>query len=81
MDKNKIIIFKTADEKISVDVRFDEETVWLTLDQMASLFERDKSTVSRHIKNIFIEGELDKNAVVANFATTASDGKTYQTVN
>ncbi len=73
MDKNRIIIFKTADEKISVDVRFDEETVWLTLDQMASLFERDKSTVSRHIKNIFIEGELDRNAVVANFATTAQE--------
>ena len=73
-----IIIFKTEDEKISVDVRFDKETVWLTLDQMASLFERDKSTVSRHIKNVFDEGELARNSVVANFATTASDGKTYQ---
>ena len=52
-----VVIFKTEDEKISVDVRFDEETVWLTLDQMASLFERDKSTVSRHIKNVFEEGE------------------------
>jgi len=73
-----IVIFKTEDEKISVDVRFDKETVWLTLDQMASLFERDKSTVSRHIKNVFDEGELARNSVVANFATTASDGKTYQ---
>ena len=72
-----MIIFKTDDKKISVDVRFDEETVWLTLDQMAALFERDKSTISRHIKNVFTEGELDLNSVVANFATTASDGKTY----
>ena len=73
-----IVIFKTDDEKISVDVRFDEDTVWLTLDQMAALFERDKSTVSRHIKNVFEEGELERDSVVANFATTASDGKTYQ---
>ncbi|MDR1422215.1 MAG: virulence RhuM family protein [Coriobacteriales bacterium] len=75
---DRIIIFKTEDERISVDVRFDEETVWLTLDQMAALFERDKSTVSRHIKNVFDEGELVRTAVVANFATTASDNKTYQ---
>lgn len=76
-DKEHLIIFKTDDEKVSIDVRFSEETVWLTLDQMASLFERDKSTVSRHIKNVFEEGELIKESVVANFATTASDGKTY----
>jgi hypothetical protein len=73
-----MIIFKTEDEKIAVEVRFDEETVWLTLDQMAMLFERDKSTISRHIKNVFDDGELDRKSVVANFATTASDGKTYQ---
>jgi len=75
---NQIIIFKTEDEKVTVDVRFDKETVWLTLDQMAELFERDKSTISRHIKNIFDEGELERDSVVANFATTAADGKTYQ---
>ena len=69
---NQIIIFKTEDEKISVDVRFDEETVWLTLDQMAELFERDKSTISRHIKNVFEDGELDEAATVAKFATTES---------
>lgn len=72
------IIFKTEDNKVEVDVRFQDDTVWLTLDQMAELFDRDKSTVSRHIKNIFTEGELDKNSVVVNFATTAADGKTYQ---
>ena len=73
-----IVLFKTEDEKISVDVRFDEETVWLTLDQMAALFERDKSTISRHIKNVFDEGELYRKSVVANYATTAADDKTYQ---
>ena len=72
------IIFKTEDDKVEVDVRFQDETVWLTLDQMSALFDRDKSTISRHIKNIFDEGELSKNSVVANFATTASDGKTYR---
>lgn len=72
------IIFKTEDDKVEVDVRFQDETVWLTLDQMSTLFDRDKSTISRHIKNIFDEGELNRSSVVANFATTASDGKTYQ---
>ena len=71
---NQMVIFKTEDEKISVDVRFDEETVWLTLDQMAMLFERDKPTVSRHIKNVFDEGELDEAATVAKFATVQTEG-------
>ena len=76
MKKNddKIILFKTDDGKISVDVRFDEETVWLTLDQMAELFERDKSTISRHIKNVFDEGELEQWATVAKFATVQTEG-------
>ncbi|MCL2135834.1 MAG: virulence RhuM family protein [Candidatus Bathyarchaeota archaeon] len=75
---NQIIIFKTEDEKITVDVHFDKETVWLNLDQIALLFERDKSTISRHIKNVFDEGELDRKSVVVNYATTATDGKKYQ---
>lgn len=80
MKKNNghIVIFKTEDGKISVDARFDAETVWLSLDQMAALFERDKSTISRHIKNVFEDGELRMESVVANFATTAADGKVYQ---
>jgi len=69
-----VVIFKTEDEKISVDVRFDEETVWLSLDQMADLFERDKSTISRHIKNVYDEGELERSATVANFATVQTEG-------
>ena len=76
--ENNIVIFKTEDNQIAVDVRFYDESVWLTLDQMAALFERDKSTISRHIKNIFTEGELVRHSVVANFATTAKDGKEYQ---
>ena len=56
----------------------ENESVWLTLDQMADLFDRNKSTISRHIKNIFEENELTRDSVVANFATTAADGKTYQ---
>ena len=70
----KIIIFKTEDEKISVDARFDEETAWLSLDQMATLFERDKSTVSRHIKNVYDEGELKQSATVAKIATVQTEG-------
>ena len=76
--ENQIIIYKTKDGETEIDVKMQEETIWLSLDQMAELFQRDKSTISRHIKNIFNEGELKQNSVVANFATTATDGKTYQ---
>lgn len=69
-----VILFKAEDKKVSVDVRFDEETVWLTIDQMADLFERDKSTISRHIKNVFEDGELSREATVANFATVQTEG-------
>lgn len=75
---SEFIIFKTQDEKISVDVRFEDETVWLTQDQMAMLFDKVKSTISEHIKHIFEEGELDENSVVRNFRTTAADGKNYK---
>ncbi|MDO4317404.1 MAG: virulence RhuM family protein [Lachnospiraceae bacterium] len=78
MNDSNIIMYTTEDGLTKIDVSFDEDTVWLSLDQMAELFQRDKSTISRHIKNIFSEGELDRNSVVANFATTAADGKTYQ---
>ena len=78
MDNNsKMIIYTTEDGLVKIETTFNDETVWLSLDQMSSLFQRDKSTISRHIKNIFEEGELIKESVVANFATTASDGKTY----
>ena len=72
--KSQIIIFQSEDKNISVDVLFDNETVWLNLDQIASLFEKNKSTISRHIKNIFDEGELEPNSTVANFATVQNEG-------
>ena len=79
MEENgNIIIYQTEDGLTKLDVQLHDETVWLSLDMMAQLFQRDKSTISRHIKNIFAEGELQTSAVVANFATTASDRKTYQ---
>jgi hypothetical protein len=72
-----MIIYTTEDGLVKIETTFDGDTVWLSLDQMAELFQRDKSTISRHIKNIFSEGELVRESVVANFATTAADGKTY----
>lgn len=77
-NNDNMLIYQSEDGKIKIDVRFENETVWLSLDQMAILFGRDKSTISRHIKNIFEEGELQDTSVVANYATTAMDGKTYQ---
>ena len=62
---------------IEISVSIEKETVWLSLNQITELFDRDKSVISRHISNIFREGELDRNSVVAKNATTASDGKTY----
>lgn len=76
--KNSILIYTTEDGLTKIDTTFDGDTVWLSIDQMAELFQRDKSTISRHIKNIFAEGELERDSVVAKFATTAADGKTYQ---
>jgi hypothetical protein len=73
---NQIAIYQS--ESGAVDVRLDGDTVWLSLQQMADLFGRDKSVISRHLRNVFSEGELERPAVVAKNATTAADGKTYQ---
>ena len=78
MDKNEIILYETEDHAVKLNVNTDGDTVWLSLDQLTDLFDRDKSTRSRHIRNVFKEGELDRDSVVANFATTAADSKTYQ---
>ncbi|MDP2791528.1 MAG: virulence protein RhuM/Fic/DOC family protein [Rectinemataceae bacterium] len=75
---NEILIYQAEDKQTRVEVRFEEESFWLTLVQIASLFDRDKSSISRHLKNIFEQGELDQISVVAKNATTAADGKTYQ---
>ncbi|HNJ87686.1 MAG TPA: hypothetical protein PKU92_13945, partial [Agitococcus sp.] len=61
-----------------VEVTIEQDSVWLNLNQLSLLFQRDKSVISRHIRNIFIEHELERASVVANFATTANDGKNYQ---
>ena len=71
-------MYQTEDGLTKIDVTLENETVWLSQDQMAELFQRDKSTISRHIKNIFDENELDKNSVVKEILTTASDGKEYE---
>ena len=73
--KNEILIY-TDEDNVRVEVFYEDENVWLSLSKIAELFERDNSVISRHIKNIFKENELD-NSVVANYATTTSDGKTY----
>lgn len=75
--KGEIIIYKDQNGP-ELLVKMDSETAWLTLQQIADLFERDKSVISRHIKNIFNSAELKHNSVVAKFATTALDGKVYQ---
>ncbi|MBR5018267.1 MAG: hypothetical protein IKX53_01360 [Bacteroidales bacterium] len=72
--KGEIILYQTADGKTSIDVKLDNETVWLTKEQMALLFERDRSVISRHIKNIFQEGELDEKVVCAKNAHTTPHG-------
>ena len=70
----EMLIYQTEDGLTKIDVNMQSETVWLSLDQMADLFQRDKSTISRHIKNIFDEGELDRNSTVAKFATVQTEG-------
>ena len=77
-NNSEMVIYTTADGLTKIETTFDGDTVWLSIDQMAELFQRDKSTIFRHTKNIFLEGELQREAVVAKFATTASDGKIYQ---
>ena len=74
-DKGQILLYKTPDGESRVEVRLQNETVWLSLDQMAELFQRNKSTISRHIKNVFEEGELQPEATVAFFATVQTEGK------
>lgn len=71
---SELIIYNTEDGLTKVDVNFDGDTVWLTINQMAELFQRDKSTISRHIKNVYEEGELKKDATVAYFATVQNEG-------
>jgi len=73
-DKGQILLYLTPDGESRIEVRLQDETVWLSLDQMAELFQRNKSTISRHIKNVFEEGELQPEATVAKFATVVNRG-------
>ena len=77
-EESQIAIYQTNDHQTSIEVQVGQDSVWLTQAQMALLFDRDYKTISKHILNAFKEGELEKSSVVAKFATTASDGKTYQ---
>lgn len=74
----EVVLYRTADGGPALDVRLERESVWLSLNQLADLFGRDKSVISRHLRNVFKEGELVRTEVVAKNATTASDGKIYQ---
>ncbi len=76
---SEILIYQNQSGDIKIDVRLEEETVWLTQAQMGQLFGKDKRTISEHIGNVFKEGELDSVSVVRNFRTTAADGKNYDT--
>jgi hypothetical protein len=74
----EVVIYTAKDGRVELGVSLADETVWLSMNQLVRLFGRDKSAISRHLNNIFKINELEKGAVVANYATTAADGKTYQ---
>ncbi len=76
---SNFVIFQTENGKVNIDVFFKDETIWLSQKLIAELFEKDRTVITRHLKNIFKEGELEENSVCANFAHTAQDGKTYAT--
>lgn len=76
----EIVIYQTEDGQTKIDVKFEDETVWLTQAQLCELYQTSKSNISEHIKHIFEEGELDENSVVRYFRTTAADGKNYNTI-
>ena len=78
MPQSNILMYTAEDGVTKIEVTFDHDTVWLSIDQMAELFQRDKSVIGKHVRNIFKEGELKKESVWAKFAYTASDGKNYQ---
>ena len=77
MNHSNIIMYTTEDGLTKIETTFEDDTVWLSIDQMAELFQRDRSVIGKHVRNIFKEGELDKDSVWAKFAYTASDGKDY----
>ena len=77
--KSQLLIYQSDDGTIKIDVRFENETVWLTQQLMAELFQTTKQNIGQHLKNTFDEAELAETSVVKKFFTTAADGKNYQT--
>ena len=77
MNESEILIYTNEDGSTNIEVKLEDETVWLTQQQLVDLYQSSKSNVSEHIKHIFEEGELEENSVVRKFRTTAADGKTY----
>lgn len=75
---SQFLIYQNQEGDVKIDVRFQDETIWLSQAEMSVLFSKDKRTISEHISNIFKEGELDENSVIRNFRTTTTDGKEYQ---
>ena len=75
---SEILLYQTEDGQLKIQVRLEDETVWLTQAHMVELFQTTKQNISLHIKNIFDEGELDENSVVKEYLTTATDGKSYR---
>ncbi len=78
-EKSDIVIYQSESGSASLEVRLDHETVWLTQDQMGELFGRERSVITKHLRNVFKEGELEEKSVRAKYAHTAADGKEYQT--
>ena len=78
-NRSEIMLYQSVDGKTRIDVRLKEETVWLTQKMMAELFQKDVRTINEHIRNIFIEKELEPDPVIRKFRITAEDGKTYET--
>ena len=78
--KNDMIIYVSKDGNIKVDVNILQDNLWMSQDVMANLYDTTKNNISMHLKNIFAEGELDKNLVVKKFLTTANDGKKYNVI-
>ena len=75
---SQITLYQTVDGKVELEVRMEQDSVWLRQEQMSDLFGRERSVITKHLRNIFVEGELEADSVCANFAHTAEDGKTYQ---
>ena len=76
--RGEVILYEAPDGQVRVDVRLDHDTVWLTQEQMGQLFGRERSVITKHVRNVFRDGEFEPEATCAKFAHTAEDGKTYQ---